>query len=287
MALPLSLQRAQVAYVSGDWPEAIACFRATTSCGDAIAEAHAWHGLSVIHSNPDICAARGVARDTVAAGEYAIILSCTRLLSVNPESSPTEQPRLLLCVVKSCSDVVKDRGVDRQSQYWLSGLRTLRAVVTACEKSPSAVDAASAVLAHNALGWAATCDDDVDRAARHYRRILAVSQRIGTLSDEEAQRVVMLAETNLAMLEAKTEEDFERAQALKQQLPTHGPPYISETGSTRATQRPACSACGAQPLTLKVCSGTCGGAARYCDATCFAAHIRQHMRESGCKKRKK
>ena len=171
-------------------------------------------------------------------------------------------------------------------------VNAFRAVVVLCDASTEPTKASAAVVAHFALGSLALVTThpaarNHEHAARHFRSALAAAQRVGTLPEEEARELVKAAALNLAPLEAETPEERERRNSEQlTRVREDAGGHLRFLAHVSTTERPACSACGKQPLTLKRCTGTCGGAVRYCDATCFASHIRQHMRESGCKKRK-
>jgi hypothetical protein len=181
--------------------------------------------------------------------------------------------------------------VAADSDAEVEALSALRDVVSICKKAQALADVNAAVVAHLAISYAALRSVQPARAARHIRRALALAERAGPLPDARTPKLLEVAAYNLSLIEqAKTPGELAQVFAADEQLWVND----SSVGELEETiphalpivERPACSACGKTPLTLKLCGGTCGGAARYCDAACHAAHIRQHMRESGCKKRK-
>ena len=286
-----SLSLAVLAQRQRDWPEMMQWLHVATTCGDDVSEATGWNMLSAVYGgNPDFAGAVEV--DQLAAAACAA-RSCELLLRANGGGAPPgEQREVYFIMVKDCTQAVMcDTVSPDDAAVWAAVVGALRAAVAACEKSPDETHAATAVTALAGLANVARNLDDLDRAARHIRRLLAVAQRAGDFDSAYVNDQVLCARVNLAILEAKTDDEHDRAVKQAEQLIAGGASegfsgeYSKSEGPT-AVERPACSACGAQPLTTKVCGGTCGGAARYCDAACYTAHIRQHMRESGCKKRK-
>jgi hypothetical protein len=70
--------------------------------------------------------------------------------------------------------------------------------------------------------------------------------------------------------------------------PEHADQRISSTHYDHdllPVERPACAGCGATPLRLLPCSGTCGGKERFCDAACFARSWKEHRERCGCRKK--
>ena len=271
-----------------DWPELMTWLRVATTSGDATNEAAGLLLLSKIYSGYE--AFVGAAPVDKEAAVDCGARSCTALLRACGGVPPVaECVDLLTAPVRYCKEGVVLGYVQPDTDAWSAVVSAMRATVAACEKSSYKVHAQAAILALSTLAAVARKKDDFSRAARHYRRLIALGERAGPFDDGEPASEMENARVNLAVYEAQTPEEMQLAQQQVRQLTSGGGRFqltFNLTTGPMAVERPACSACGNKPLTTKVCGGTCGGAARYCDATCFAAHIRQHMRESGCKKRK-
>ena len=273
-----------------NYPETMEWLRIATTCGDVMSEATAWNMLRAVYDNED--GFSGVAPQNTAAAAECTARCCTMLLraSLAGALSTAELRDEFLWVVKLCTDYVVRGTVKPNSDEWSAVVSALRAVVAAYEKSPDQEHAAAAVVALSGVAHSEYTMGDLDHAARYIRRLLAVAQRAGGFADEDVNKHVSITKANLAVFEATTPEEHalavQHAKLLMSSCPTGFRCESFPTQVPMAMERPACSTCGKQPLTLKVCGGTCGGAVRYCDAACHAVHIRQHMRESGCKKRK-
>ena len=263
-----------------------------TSSSDAAVELNAWFELGKLLRNGFVSDGNQIlSRADCDAGAFASARCCRLLLRIAAQGGAAagSQPTLL-DAVHECNLIlaVPDRVVALDSDAAAEVRDVLRAVIAACEKSPDVADVAATVVAHYTLATAAveaTPPDD-ERAARHLRRALAVAQRVGSFPDERSRKVLTAVAHNLAQLEATTREELQLIDASYQRQLEGSNPLFHVREKVMLQPRPACSACGKTPLTTKACGGTCGGQARFCDAACFAAGIRQHMRESGCKKRK-
>ena len=271
------------------WPDMMKWLRTATTCGTAVVEAVAWFMLYGVYGG-DSDYAGAAPLDKVVAADCAA-RGCTTLLRANGGGAPpAARCELFISTVSACRNAVAHDYAEPDTDAWSAVINALRAVVTACEKSSEAAQAAAAVHALSGLNEVATTNADYTQAARHLRRLLAVAERAGPFSDAFMSDLVATSRMNLAVLEAQTPEELQLArQQQHEHLASSNSFEMADIPSEEpllGVERPACSACGAQPLTLKLCGGTCGGAVRYCDAACHAAHIRQHMRESGCKKRK-
>ena len=292
---PLAFLRYYFATVQRNWAEAVAQLRAVTSCGEPEYEALAWALLGEVLRTGMVNDEDVVLPTDPAAAASAHAKACTLYVRNAAEGgTPTaaEESFLETAVWGSYLTFVQPALVtDAAARAEL--VKALGVVAATCDKSPAPNDGFAAILAHVALANAAFSPpaSNAALAARHFRRALAVGERVGTLPDERAERILRCAARSLAGLEAKTVDELCRVTAvtLLNKAPdetlVHKVP-VEMSSYAPAAQRPACSACGKTPLTLKVCGGTCRGAVRYCDATCHAAHIREHMRESGCRKRK-
>ena len=172
-----------------------------------------------------------------------------------------------------------------------------RSEVLACAAT-AAGDAEAAMNAYYALGVDAFQRGDREEAARRYRQTIQVHESAAARSDTRAFRdVINGATANLRILEAKTPEEHALASQIKRtQLMAADPEHFQQRIATRTSlvpvvggggcERPACAGCGATPLTLKKCTGSCGGAGedgKFCSAECFARSWKAHKRKTGCR----
>jgi hypothetical protein len=238
----------------------------------------AFHMLGAIHhgasGNPRI----PVDLDA-SAHAYA---SCVTALLRAP--SPAASP-LFFDAVHACKAAVTEREVAAHGAAWLAVCAALKAAAAACDACAARGEADVAVVAHFGLAQAAYNLGERERAARRYRRALRAAAKDAPCTDARARECAAGAAENLAVLEAATPEARALANAVVMQAGPQRVDFVELPADTPAVARPACTGCGATPLALKKCAGTCGGAARYCGAACYAAHVRQHMRDAGCKKK--
>jgi hypothetical protein len=302
-----ALARAHAALQARDYRGALAQLRAASSATASApaAAAQAYHMLGALH--------HGAAPDAalpldVAASATAYAGCVTALLSLPSLSSTLKHP-MFFDAVHACKGVLSHEEVPPGCDAFLAVNAALKRAVAACEKAvvaDDAVDAAAAldvfVVACFGIALGAFTMRERPRAARYYRRALAVTQRAAArgvrCGDVRARESAASAARNLAVLEASTLEEHVAANAevcaatdpscrsSAEMLVSVSADDASPPVLLSAVPRPACDACGATPLALRACGGTCGGAARYCGAACYAGHVRQHMRDTGCKKRK-
>jgi hypothetical protein len=134
-----------------------------------------------------------------------------------------------------------------------------------------------------------------DKAASHYRSSLAALETSGrSLSSLSAyaREAVTMSRNNLRVLEAETpaakqDAELRGASEVLQTDPEHAALRLSATVYARELQpveRPACAGCGATPIRLLRCSGSCGGEKeQFCSAACFSRSWADHRRRLGCR----
>ena len=151
--------------------------------------------------------------------------------------------------------------------------------------------------AYFSLGVDAFQRRDREEAARRYRQVLNAFEASGGAAVNTSKIAVECvdgATANLRVLEAATPEEHALASQLQRaRLQEEDPEHWQQRSALRAndvplggTQRPACAGCGAQPLTLKLCKGSCGGAGadgKFCGSECFARSWREHKQKTGCR----
>ena len=181
---------------------------------------------------------------------------------------------------------------------------TLRRVAHDCGRSEvlarsasTAKDAEAAMNAYFSLGVDAFQQHDREEAARRYRQVLNVFETAGGAAvntEKLARDCVDGAAANLRVLEAKTPEEHQLASQMQRaRLQQADPEHWEQRSALRANlvptggmQRPACAGCGATPLTLKLCKGSCGGAGadgKFCSTECFVANWKAHKEKTGCR----
>jgi hypothetical protein len=275
------LRRARAAMSAGDWPTCFAHLRTAAAAEDG-SSAQALHLLGAMHhgatGDPRVALDVDASARAYAGCLQMLLRDASRAGAPRASASP-----LFFDATHACKAAVTEREVPPDSEAWAAVCAALRAVSTACDAGTGvgAADFDAAVVAWFGLAQAAFSTGDRAAAARRYRRALAVAARGGSAANTHARGCAEGSASNLAVLEAPPGAAKAAANAA----------VCAGEDASRVDVRtydvrtlPACAACGATPLALKKCGGTCGGAARYCDAVCYAAHVKQHMRESGCKK---
>jgi len=118
---------------------------------------------------------------------------------------------------------------------------------------------------------------------------LSVLLRLLTgVTTAKGREAVNLCINNLGCLEAVTPEEKELWRAKQVIDVGFDARRISTNAYTHdipAIGRPVCAGCGATPLKLKSCTGTCKGAGKFCSADCFARSWKEHRKTTGCRKR--
>jgi len=272
-----------------EWLANNARLRSMTTCGFALVEMGTWWVLGKqLEERGAVKSSHTNAAPDPEGVAVAFARCCKCALRSMAEGSQSSHSMFLDAVFTAGSYISE---LAKDCDAYKEVVAALRDVLAACETVSSTqlhVFDTAAFMAHFTIGVSviSTLQTDRDRAARHFRRALALAQRAGLLLDQRAQPMVELVARNLAGLEAKTPEELRRITQAARDTGRVGVVITMKACDFVPSARPACSACGKQPLVMKVCGGTCGGAARFCDAVCFAAGIRSHMRESGCKKRR-
>ena len=171
-------------------------------------------------------------------------------------------------------------------------LETLKRCAVACAHSAEITDVEATLLAHFGLGLAYAVRGERERAAAHYRKALAAAEGAHARLSPRAKEAFAMARRNLRTMEATTPLDHVLSQIaaraeMARDYPEHAATRVSAGRVVDGpVERPACAACGATPLTLKKCSGTCGGSERFCGAACFATAWPDHKKRLGCRARK-
>ena len=71
------------------------------------------------------------------------------------------------------------------------------------------------------------------------------------------------------------------------EAPAHGEPRRVDVSHLLPALRPCCAGCGARPLVLKKCKGSCGGAGtdgKFCSIECAQRNWTAHKAKTGCHK---
>ena len=251
---------------------------------DAATAALAQHNLGSMH--------HGSSRDLrvpldldASAREYA---ACVHTLLGNPAVAAANAV-VLADAVHACACAVVEDELPFESEGAQCALGALTAACSACDGgAPKVVNADVAVMAWFGRAQAATQRRaDREKAARCYRRAVAAGTRLAVNCDARARHNAAVAARNLAVLEARTSEELAAADAaVVADAENLSQLYVTSSagGAAVPVDRGRCASCGAAPLVLKRCGGTCGGRVKYCGAACYAAHVREHMQRDGCRK---
>jgi hypothetical protein len=298
-----ALARAQAALQARNYREALTQLRVASSAAasEPAAAAQAFHVLGALHHG----AAPDAALPLDEAASAAAYAGCVTALLSLASLRATLTHALFFDAVHACKSALAYEEVPPGSDAFLAVNAALKRTVASCEHAatdnPDATKALDAtVISCFGIGVGAFAARDRQRAARYYRRLLTVVERAAAhgvrCGDPRACECAPTAALNLAVLEASMLQEHAAANAAvradsSQCSVATTLAAVTDDGAepqmVSSVQRPACAACGAKPLApLRACGGTCGGAARYCGADCYAGHVRQHMRDSGCKKRK-
>lgn len=282
-----ALARASQALSRGDFPAAVVAFNEAAASRDARIAVPAWHSLGALHHG-----ASGDARVPLdvraSASAYA---KCVQALIADPaQARQQELLKLFVDAVHACGMALTEE-LPLDSAESEAALAALKAVCRACDGDAPKIPSAEAAV----FGWFGRAQlafehrSDRSEAARCQRHTVAAGLRLKPGCDPRAREEADTARRNLAVLEARSDLERERAnREVRAAVPdtTRLFTAVRTSDTVAPVPRDCCAACGASPLVLKKCGGSCGGAVRYCGAACFAAHVRQHMSESGCKKRK-
>jgi hypothetical protein len=282
-----ALLRASKALGRGDGRAAVLAFTEAAASRETRIAAQASHDLGAMYRG-----AGGDARVPLdvraSARAYA---RCVLLLAGDPAVARQRYLAIFVDAVHACC-VALTKELPPDSPEVGQVLAALKATCRACGgDAPQISSADAAVFAWSHRSLTAFVHGDLEEAARCLRHTIAEGLQLRPGCDPRARGYADSARRNLAALEARSDEERLRA-SQDLNASTAYPSRVFTAVTADGTPRPPvtvprerCAACGASPLVLKKCGGSCGGAVCYCDAVCHAAHVREHMRESGCKKR--
>lgn len=199
-----------------EWLANNARLRSMTKCGFALVEMGTWWVLGKQLEE------RGAVKssDTNAAPDpegvavaFARCCKCALRSMAEGTGQPDVAQSMFLDAVFIAGSYISELAKDCDA--YKEVVAALRDVLAACETVTSAqlhVFDTAAFMAHFTIGVSvmSSLQTDRDRAARHFRRALAIAQRAGPLLDKRAQSMVDLVARNLAALEAKTPEELQR-----------------------------------------------------------------------------
>lgn len=141
-------------------------------------------------------------------------------------------------------------------------------------------------IANLGLSSVALMEGDRETAARRLRRGAAAGAKMPPSGNlyEHARGAARTCAENLAVLEAMSpEEKAAHCIAMNVRNAPGRVDRYSYDHDVEPVPRPACDACGATPLTLLKCGGSCGGVARYCTKECGQRNWKAHKAATGCR----
>jgi hypothetical protein len=281
----------------GQWPKLLTLLRQ-----HADTEPEAAHTLgALLHGGSG---SASVANDFKASATH--YCCCVRRILTLAQSRglrpAVAYPAIFGDAVHAIGSALEYEEVKEQEPEYAECEATLRLVARECGRSQllqradtGAGDAEAAVNALFSLGVAAAQRGDRDGAAHRYRQTISAFEKAGgaaVSSGRYLRGAVDGAVNNLRVLEAKTREDHALAMTMQRaSLAAADPEHVESRLSSRVVQagavaRPACAGCGATPLTLKLCTGSCGGAGaegKFCGDACFRRSWKAHKKRTGCR----